>query len=211
MDRLGTVSGEPAEPQPVADLAEARELTGLAVADPDPATLPAIVRPEPQIMAAPASEVRLTLSRDRAPEVPEHLDGTTLVVGLPPLVVQAYTAYEDHPALVVAEAGQLTADTEGGATLEEVREYLLSLPDLPPETVAQLRALGDWRTTLPIPVPLGEVAWRETSVAGGPGLLFGDNSGLGSAVIWQRDGRIHGVGGALTAEEVSRIADALAG
>lgn len=209
LERLGTVSGESSELQPVADLAAAEQRTGFAIAQPDPATLPAAVQPTPEVLAAEAGEVRVTLSRDRAPDLPANFDGVTLVVDLPAMVVLRYPGNEDTPGLVIAEAGQVTADVEGGASLDEVRTYLLSLPDLPPETVAQLRAISDWRTTLPILLPAGEVAWRDTTVASGPALLFGDNSGLGSAVVWQRDGRIHGVAGALTAEKVTRIANGL--
>lgn len=219
VERIGTVSGAPAEPQPVADLGEAERLTGLDVARPDPATLPAHVRGTPQILVAKASQMRLTFSRARSPEVPANLDGATLVINIPAMVLQQYGTLDDIRGLVVAEAGQLTADVEqpagharasrGDATLEEVRAFLLSLPDLPPDLTSQLRAITDWRSTLPIPVPAGQIAWRHTTVAGGPALLFGDDSGLGSAVLWQRHGRIHGVGGALEAGEVVRIAGRL--
>jgi hypothetical protein len=209
LDRIGTMTGAPAEPRPVANLAGAAGITGIDAAQLDPSALPPGVQPTPQVQAVPASEVRLTLSRERAPDLPGNLDGSTLVIGLPAMVVQGYPAVDDTPGVVVAEAGQLTVDVEGGATLGEVRDYLLSRPELPPETVAQLRGLDNWETTLPIPVPLGDVAWRDTTIAGGPGLIFGDNSGLGSAAVWQRDGRIHGVAGALTAEEVTRLANSL--
>ncbi len=100
---------------------------------------------------------------------------------------------------------------EGGATLEEVREYLLSVPGgMPAELSRQLRALDRWESTLPIPVPVGKIAWRETTIHGGQGLVLTDNTGLGSAALWrQPDGRIVGVAGPLKGDELQRVVDSI--
>jgi hypothetical protein len=111
--------------------------------------------------------------------------------------------------VLVGEAGMLGLDTEGGASLEELREVVLGLPGLPPETVAQLRSIGDWRTTLPIPVPADRVRSRPATVNGAEGLSFADQTGRLHALLWQRDGHIWGVAGVISADEARDVADSL--
>ena len=85
----------------------------------------------------------------------------------------------------------------------------MRLPGLSRETARQLRSINDWRTTLPVPIPAEQVAWQPATIAGSPGLLLNDNTGLGSAAIWQRDGRVYGVAGSVTPDELRRVADSL--
>ena len=134
--------------------------------------------------------------------------GATLVVGLPAAVFLQYPRSTHEVGLVVAEAGELAVGVEGNVTLDELREFLLGLPDLPPETVQQLRAIQDWRNTLPIPVPMDRIHWQQVTIAGGPGLLLADNSGLGSGAIWQRDGRVYGYKAYQVLHPGPRVADA---
>jgi len=212
LEQFGPVRGiRGAEPERVHDLDAAAEVAGFRPATVNAESLPDGVATAPTLLASPAHEVSLTLRRRRAPDMPADLDGTRLILGVPAAVVQAYEGQGDVPGLVVAEANQITAHTEGGASLDAVRDYLLNAPGLPPSTVAQLRAIDDWRTTLPIPVPLGDVSWEDTTVGSSPAVAFGDESGLVAAVLWQRDGRIHGVGGALPASQVRILAEELGG
>ena len=46
-------------------------------------------------------------------------------------------------------------------------------------------------------------------VQGVSGLAVGDNTGLGSGVIWERDGMVYAVGGTLPQDQVLKIANAL--
>jgi hypothetical protein len=46
-------------------------------------------------------------------------------------------------------------------------------------------------------------------VAGVDGFVIGDSTGIGSIVVWQRDGIVHAVAGALTEDEVLSVADSL--
>ena len=87
--------------------------------------------------------------------------------------------------------------------------FLLGLPNVPPDLARQLRSMQDWTTTLPIPVPVDRATWQETTIAGAPAYILNDNTGLGSGVIWQRDGRIIGVAGPMKATELRRIAESL--
>jgi hypothetical protein len=209
------------EPEVVAGLDEAARVAGFAVSAVDPAALPAGVERTPQrVLVTPAREARLTFDRDRAlaylrghgrpdARLPERYDGTQLVVQVPAAVVQQFAGRDGVPALLVGKAGTVGLSTEGGASLEELREVVLGLPGLPAETVAQLRAIGDWRTTLPLPVPSDQVRSRPATVDGAEAVSFADQSGRLNALLWQRGGHIWGVAGVIDSDEALDVADSL--
>ena len=152
--------------------------------------------------------VRATGRSDRV--LPARFDGASLVIGVPSAVLLQYQDASNLPGLMVGQAGQLTATAEGGVTLDELREFLLTLPGLSPQTVRRLRAIDDWRSTLPLPVPASRTEWKETAIAGGQGVVLSDLDARAlSAAVWQRDGRVYGVAGPLTTKELLRVAESL--
>ena len=209
------------EPQVVAGLDEAARVAGFAVSAVDPAALPAGVERTPQrVLVTRARETRLSFDRDRAlaylrdhgrpdARLPERYDGTQLVVQVPAAVVQQFAGRDGVPALLVGKAGTVGLTTEGGASLEELREVVLGLPGLPADTVAQLRAIGDWRTTLPLPVPSDQVRSRPATVDGAEAVSFADQTGRLNALLWQRGGHIWGVAGVIGSDEALDVADSL--
>jgi hypothetical protein len=209
------------EPRVAADRAEAARLAGFAVPVVDPAALPKGVGRTPRhLLVSPAREIRLTFDRDKAlaylrahgrpgAQLPERYDGTRLVIAVPAAVVQEFAGRDGLPALLVGKAGTLGLTTEGGASLEELREVVLGLPGLPADLVAQLRDIGDWRTTLPVPIPAGQVRSRPTTVNDAEALSFADNSGRLHALVWQRDGHIWGVAGMVGTDEARDVANRL--
>jgi hypothetical protein len=215
----GNVYGDP---RAAADRDQASRMAGFAVPMVDPSVLPRGVGRTPErIMVIPARETAITFDRDHALDylrdngrpdarLPERFDGTRLVVQLPAVVIQQFAGRDGGPALLVGKAGMLGLDTEGGASLEELREVVLGLPGLPEGTVAQLRAIGDWRNTLPLPVPTDEVSWRATQVEGADAISFADPSGRLHALLWQRYGYIWGVAGVVGSGEARDVANSLA-
>lgn len=210
--QLGRVSGDfEQEPVEVASIAEARRLSGLDVSAPPARLLPDRVRRQPIIHAVGPRTLQLEFDTARAPELPASFDGARLRIGVPAGVALLYPSVGGGgPGLVVGEAEAVTAEVEGGPGLAEVRDVLLELDGLPERLRAQLRAIDDWRSTLPLPVPTDAVVWQDVVLDGRPAVAFGDESGLGSAVLWQADGRIHGVGGQLPMSQVRRVAEQLA-
>jgi len=223
----GVFSGNPhqmsgfGEPEVAADRAEASRRAGFAVPVVDPAALPrGIERAPERILVSPAREARLTFDRDRAldylrahgrpdAQLPERYDGTQLVVQVPAVVAQQFAGRDGGPALLVGKAGVLGLGTEGGASLEELREVVLDLPGLPAETVAQLRSIGDWRNTLPLPVPTDEVRWSPTTIEGTEAIDFADPTGRLHALLWQRNDHIWGVAGVVSSGEARDVANSL--
>lgn len=221
LQHLGAVTGDLTPPQPKpASLAVASKLVGFPVASPDPAQLPAGVRRTPEVLVTSARQLRFTFDSEKAQQwvrghggkgttLPDRFDGASLLVSVPAAVVLQYDAADGTPGVVVGQAGQIDVQAEGGVGFEELRTFLLDLPGLSAGTRAALAAIGDWRTTLPLPIPAGQVRWTHTTIAGTDGLLLGDNTGLGSAVLWQRAGRIYGVAAPASAKVVRDVAASL--
>ena len=206
----------------VGSLAEASQRVGFALKTPDPASLPAGLSPMPRIQVIPADELRFTFDTAKArayfqstghPEVslPDRFNGTSLVVSMPAAALLHYAGDTSGQALVIGQAGELAVgvDSPRNVSLEELRDFLLGLPGLPSDTVAQLRSIGDWRTTLPIPIPTDKVHWQSASFGGHPGLLLNDNSGIASAAVWQAEGHLYGLAGSLKASDLQRVAASL--
>jgi hypothetical protein len=224
LEQLGTVSGglDQVEPQTVATLAEASARVGFRIRTPDPATLPPGAGRVPEITVSPAHQVRFTFDRDKARrhldgggrggvELPERFDGASLIVSVPAVVVLAYGQPDpgnfDSAGLLVGQAGRLRLSAEG-VSLEELREFLLDLPGLSEDTKRQLRAIDDWRTTLPLPIPAGEVSWHRSSINGAEALVL-SQPGIGAGFLWQENGRIYGVASDLSVREVRSVAERL--
>jgi len=204
---LGEVEGldDLVNPERVADLEAAATIAGFTATPLDRELLPAGVTGPTEVLAQAPQSVRITFHQ--RPDVPAEIQGATLVLQVPGAVVQAVGDPGDGAAMLRGEAGALQVDVEGGPSLGEVREALLSLPGLPEETVAALRAIEDWETTLPLPVPVGEIVWSETTVNDRPALAFGDESGLGSAVVWNDGEHFVGVAGTVPLSQVRNLAE----
>jgi hypothetical protein len=236
LGNLGTIKtpgsdGKEARPEAVArgaaeqartvSLAEAGQVVGFTLKTPDPATLPAGFDTTPRVRVMPAYQMRFTFDRNKArayfqstghPEInlPEKFDGATLVVSMPAAALLDYQNGSSKDALILGQAGELVVDVEGGnVTLPEMRDFLLSMPGLPPLVVAQLKQIQNWNETLPIPVPVDQVHWQSTTINGNQGLLLNDNSNVGSAAIWHAGGHLYGLAGSMKASDLVRVANSL--
>jgi hypothetical protein len=210
-----------AEPTPARDLAEAGRVAGFPVQAVGASALPRGVDASPErILVSPAQTVRIGFDRDQAlayfrrngqpnVKIPERFDGAQLIVQVPAIVVQEYAGGDGAPRLLVGKAGTIGLDADGGASLEDLRELALRLPGLPEQTVAELRDISDWRTTLPLPVPTDQARWRPATVDGAEAVSFADPTGKLHALLWQRGGHIWGVAGVISSGEALDVADSL--
>ncbi len=211
-------------PRQVASAAQAASSTGLHVLTPStlPADVPSSVRWEV------VGEGRATFTLDaataaaaaakaghRAPVIPASLDGTSVTVEAGPAVLAVYGAASQSsadatdapPTLLIAQGVRPTASTNG-ATLQQLEDFLVAQPGVSPQLAAEIRAIGDPASTLPIPVISGMTS-QTISIDGVQGVVTGDSTGLGSAVIWEKDGLVYAVGGLLPESEVLDIARSL--
>ena len=174
------------EPAEVTDIAEAEAVAGIAA--------PALAEAPDHLVALAPGTVRLVLEARDDNGVPAELDGAALVVDVPGAIGAIYGPADGPPRLVVGRSGQLVVRAEG-APLEVIRSFLLARDELPADLRAQLAAIDDWRSTIPVPVPLDGPGWREVDVAGRPAIAFGDDSGLGALVLRQDPDGVTVVGG----------------
>lgn len=207
--------------------------SGLTLKLPQASSIPEALRGTRRYYITPEAELRFTLDRAKATAYlssigkgdfvfPQKMDGVSLIVNVPKT---ALIAYGDNLAamdkdqtlaggaspkqLIIGQSNLVTAGTDGKVSLDELRDFLLSLPGLPADTVRQLRSIQDWRTTLPIPVGISSMTWRDATIAGNQGLLFGDVNGRLSAGIWQANNTLFGVGGTITTDELMKVAAGL--
>ena len=178
-----------------------------------------------------------TLSADKArayaasarrpmPAMPPGLNGSVLTLQVGPMVVISYGSasqmprerphargrdesdMRDLPPLVVVEAVAPRVSSTG-ATAREIETYLLAMPGVAPQLADEIRAIGDPSTTMPIPVPIDKAYSQNVSVDGAAGLAVGDDTGVGGLIVWQKNGIVYGVGGALPQRQLAEVAQSL--
>ncbi|MEA2683816.1 MAG: hypothetical protein QOK05_2144 [Chloroflexota bacterium] len=199
--------------------------------------LPATVTGVPQYASFTQLQGSFTISADKArqyveskgkslPAMPAGVDGTTISVTAGPGVLTIYGA----PSLGGAASGdtarkpiterlaipslaivQMTSPkvVTDGASVQVLESYIASLPGVPADLAAQIQAIGDPTTTLPVPVPTGQGSHKVDVMGHGDGLFVGDSTGLGAGVIWQKDGVLYAVVGTLNEAEVVSVARSL--
>jgi hypothetical protein len=175
-----------------------------------------------------AEKARQTVSKTGGtlPPLPANIDSTTLFLTAGPAVLQTYGEHPMStpapetqgagdflsalPQLIVLQSASPVVSTTG-ASIQDLQAALAAMPGIPPDLAAQIRAIQDPASTLPIPVPTGSSSHQVTvkGPAGGPGLLVGDNTGVGAAVIWQSHGQLYVVAGTLTQDDIMAVADSL--
>ena len=94
------------------------------------------------------------------------------------------------------------------ASIQEIENYLISLPGFPADLAAQIRAIGDPTTTLPVPIPTGQQS-HPVDVQGVRGLFVGDSTGLGSGMVWTKGGLLYATVGTMTEGELTSVARSL--
>jgi hypothetical protein len=223
LEKLGSVQGSaPSTLNSVASISAAQNLTHFSLAQ--PATFPNGVNHTPsQVRAVGASEVVITFDKAKADAyfksigkgntLPSNFDKAQLIIDFPAV---SLLEYNGSAHLFVGQAGQLVVNVAGGSnlTVDEVRNYLLTLPTLSPDTANVLKGISNWQNTIPLGIPTDKARWSNTSVGGslsGSGVLLNDNSGIGSAVVWQHaQTQSLGVAGyGLTANQVQSVANSL--
>ena len=217
----GDLRWSPAPPElKVTDAASAQAESGLPILT--PASLPAgvdgpasygVVAHATGTLTFDAARLRSSATKAGAhvSAMPSAINGSTLIVNAGPALVEAWGLSASNtelqmPTLVIAQTRVPTVDSTG-ASREQLEDYLLSQPGVPPEFAAQIKAINDPGTTLPIPIPKGYATTQNVPVNGVQGLLI--KAALGAGVVWEKNGVIYAVGGQLTPDQVLAIATSL--
>jgi hypothetical protein len=218
----GDVKWLPAAPtaQPVADAATAQAQSGLPLLA--PASLPrgvsgpvtyAVISHATGSLTFDAARLNASAAKAgvRVSPMPAAINGSTLIVNGGPALIEAWglsgTATRAQlPTLVIAQTRVPTVDSSG-ATTSQLEDYVLSQPGVPPDLAAQIKAIKDPSSTLPIPIPNGLATTETRTMNGVPYLII--KAVLGAGVVWVRNGVIYAVGGQLTPDQVLAIATSL--
>src|SRR5712692_10617508 len=151
------------------------------------------------------------------PALPKGMEGAKLTVTVGPAILEVYgnlkantnTNSQDInvPQLVIAESSAPVV-TSSQVTAKQLENYILSIPGISKELSAAIKAIGDPSSTLIIPIPIQYATSTSVTVQGVHGVAVGDNTGLGSGVIWIK-GNVFVVAGPLKQSEVVKVADNL--
>jgi len=153
------------------------------------------------------------------PKMPAGMDGATLTVSVGPAVGEVYgnlkqpqgaaNASEINlPQLLVAKSISPTVESTQ-VSAAQLESYILSLPGVSPELKKTMTAIGDPTKTLFIPVPVEYGTSHSVQVQGVDGVALGDNTGVGSAVVWVKDGYVWAVAGSIKQSDALDVANNL--
>ncbi len=201
----------------VADAAAAEQATGLPA--PRVAELPRGVTGEPRYQVRDQVTTVFTFSAAEAAEAvaeaggtptppPPGLDGSRFRLTTGPRLAAVWSEARGVPALVVARSAAPTVESSG-VPFEIARDYVLSLPGLPPDLAAQLRGISADGTTLPLRVLDERMASSPAEVGGVPATVLTSRDGAMAAVVWLDGGIVTAVAGSLSADEVLSVARGL--
>lgn len=217
------------QPQIVLSAAEAEKVSGLHA--PVVGTLPAGVSKNVTYAAMPQAVAVFTFDADKAaaaaaktgktlPALPSGMNGAKLTVTGGPAIFEVFgnlsapngstTSPTDIslPQLIVAASTAPTV-TSTQVTTKQLIDYMMSMPGISPQLKATISSLKDPSSTLLIPVPIQYATSSKVTVQGVQGVALGDNTGLGSAVIWIKGQTVYGVVGTVKQSEVIDIANHL--
>lgn len=159
---------------------------------------------------AAAAKVNATL-----PPMPASIARTTLTMTGGPVILQQYdaditgsTSTGTLPPIVIAQT-KAPLVTSDGATVEELRDYALAQPGIPPSVAAQIRAIGDPVRTLLLPVGVDLGSAKAVTVRGTTGYLFSDGTGIGTGLVWVEDGYVFAILASYGDAEVISLANGL--
>ena len=151
------------------------------------------------------------------PPMPAGMDGATLTITVGPAVGEVYGDLNrpssdagtiNLPQLIVARSAAPTAKATG-VTVKDLESYILAQPGITPELKKAVSAIGDPSTTLLIPVPIEYATSNQVTVQGVDGVALGDNTGVGSAVVWVKGGSVYVVAGSIKQSDAINIANNL--
>ena len=219
----GTVKWLPGPPQAeqIADATDAQARSGFSVLT--PSSLPngiagpvryGVISHATGSLTFDAARLRASAAKQNVNigAMPSSIDGSTLYVNGGPALIElwgttAASGVESQaPGLVIVRTKVPTVYSTG-ATAAQLENYLLAQPGVPPDIAAQVKAIKDPATTLPIPIPAGFATTKPVQVNGVQGLLV--SAVVGTGLVWEKNGVIYAVGGQLTPDQVLAIAISL--
>ncbi len=226
LGNYGTVTWtKPPNLQVVSSAADAASVAG-GMQPPVVTNLPKGVFPNITYAAMPQAVAVFTFSSDKAaaaagqqgktlPKMPAGMDGAKLTVTVGPAVGEIFgdlkqgsSASDISLPLIVGKSAAPTA-TSTQVTVKQMEDVILAQPGISPELKAAIKAIGNPSSTLPIPIPVAFTTSRTVTVQGVQGVALGDNTGVGSGVVWVKNGVVYAVAGPIKQSDAIDIANNL--
>jgi hypothetical protein len=166
----------------------------------------------------PAARVDFSFDRSRAaayenrsgrrlPPMPADLNEARIRVTSGPGMVADFKRANGQMFTIVELHAPIVSST--GASMAEIENYLASLPGVPGDVSDQLKSLTSPSTMFPVPLNARSNAVSTIYVRGAKALAVGDETGLGSGILWQSQGIIYSVSGTIDISEATKLANAL--
>ena len=158
-----------------------------------------------------------------APTMPAGMDGATMTITVGPAVGEVFGELNrptqpangasgpdtvNLPQLVIAKSAAPTASSTG-VNVTELEDFLLKQPGISTQLRDAIKAVGNPSSTLLIPVPVEYATSSQVTVQGVQGVALGDNTGLGSGVVWLKGGQLYVVAGSVKQSEAIEVANNL--
>jgi hypothetical protein len=225
LENIGTLQGTvPRGLDPMGSVAQAASVSGLTLAQPN--SLPAGINTTPRAQAVAPQRVILTLNKAKADayfqsqgsslRMQTKFNGAQIIVDFPGVALLEYGGTNGSGKVFLGQAGQMNVQLSvTNITVDEMKAFLLSMPGLSPDNVAALNNITNWQTSIPLAIPTDRAGWQTTSVGGsfaGSGVILNDNTGIGSALLWQTNAGTRSLGLAgygLKAADLQNIAGSL--
>lgn len=223
------------EMQKVQGRQEASSLANLTVrlpsALPEPAQL--LVQPGGSIsMAIDVRQLRAILKEVDldSVDIPESLNGETVSVEVPNLVIGLYgdcpdpiseqskTDPDGAPVSYGPDCTEFvqiqspTVNAPPDLNINQLGQALLQVLGMSPEEAAQFSASVDWTTTLVLPVPSANTTYQDVTVDGVPGTLIVQgnlNDPYHYMLVWVKNGVIYGLSGSDDPQDALEVANSL--
>jgi hypothetical protein len=216
-----TVLKQPGPGQTVASAAEASALVGIPVRL--PTYLPSSVDEQPDIRVEDGMAVQIVVDVARAQallelagmsdiQIPQALDGATVTIEVPSVVIAQYDGYQGD--FMLTQLRSPAVNLPPGVDLAQMGEAGLRLLGLSPEEARQFSRNIDWSSTLVIPLPTDAAAYQDVTVDGASGVLITERNGgyrgyPSYALLWQKDDVVYSLVGQGSAEDVLTVANSL--
>jgi hypothetical protein len=149
-------------------------------------------------------------------QVPAGIDGKSIEVHKPRVLIQRFVNGSRHAAFVEAQSPEV--QVPAGLDVERLGEIGLRILGLDADEAHRMAVATDWRSTLIVPVPPTASTFRQVTVHGQPALLVttnaapeGDHAGRrnGSICLWSEQDRVFGVMGNLPENDLLQMAESV--
>ncbi len=159
--------------------------------------------------SAPKAKAYLAKNGESSVAIPANLDGASYTITIAPNVDVSYSSCPQNKGsckqpLSIREVAGPSVQSNGNASITQLRDFLLSLPGLSTSARELLKDLDEKTGTIPVPIPPQDSA-EQTTLRGTSGLLLKSNNM--SAAIWETQGIVYTL--ALDTSDRTQLLDAV--